>query len=117
MNTPALTSSQEANAPWNKDKIKMKFIVTVSQTLSKEATIETNKWYEDEEGDVQLDVDNVCLEDEYCGEQLTPEELIDFLRDLLENMKASGTASYKSDYDKIIENCKRWFEDDFIVEY
>ena len=110
MNTPTLTTSEEARAPWNQPEPAPKdYDVTCCQVLSK--TVQC-KVYEDEEnwGDVYHENDHY-----------TPIQLIQLFKETLhqqlegweglEELTPRNVASIKY----LIEECKNWIEDE--VEY
>lgn len=89
------------NAPWNEEEPVLEYKeVTCSQTLSKSCTI--------------CGTDNDSIYDVFKEQKLTPMQLIERYKVLLEKVLNNKPLDYTEEHLKDeIEECKGWVEDEF----
>lgn len=113
-NYPNLTSSEEINAPWNKEENKpIEMEVTVCMTISKTFKIQVDdyKLVEDDDGSTFID-DSYCNFYEAIKEQVyLPTEIGDELK---QDFKYKDKISLHK-YKKVIEDIQDWNIDDLNI--
>jgi hypothetical protein len=110
-----------AEAPWNAlIPSKRKFEVSASQTLSKNTNVITTNYYmeyNEWENEWEYDTSGVDWTREYFGNgHYKPSQLIHLFKNHLENeLRRFGDTIDKKRYLHLIEECKGWIEDDYVV--
>ena len=112
------------DAPWNEPDSPKEatFDILISQTLSRSTTITTSDYTiegeQDEDGYCErIDTTETNWKASYKEQRMTPLELIEELKSLLENTLPDLTMRSK-EYNRtkyLIEECEGWVEDDFEV--
>lgn len=106
-------------APWNiKELPKKDLDVAVSQSLSKNITINTNLYYPefDDSGECNVDGEETNWGEVYEENHYTPLELIQmFKKHLQEELFRFGNTIDRYKYQHIIEECDNWIVDDYEV--
>lgn len=121
-NTPTLTQSQEARAPWNDErKQKMSFPVYVSEMLTKRCDVETDEYEEEDNGkgeEPTLRLDSVNWTAAYKNSCFTLKELLSELSKYIEaEMNAPTTSEARKGYlRKMLADSKGWEVDEIFVE-
>lgn len=114
MNTPTLTQSEERRAPWNDTKKpKMSFSVSVSETLTKRCDVETDEYWEEDNGlgeEPSLDLSEVDWLAAYKQSCFTLQELLCELQKYIEvEMNAPTTSKARKGYlRRMLSDCKGW---------
>lgn len=116
-NYPVMSRTELENAPWNKvENQEKKFAITVSQSLSKPLLVATNQYTEEYYGDKEpyYDTSDVCWKEAFEENNYhTPLQLINILKEILENLKKQGLYFKTPGYtNKLIEECSGWTEDE-----
>lgn len=115
----------DPSAPYNEAVIPEKeFDITVSQTLSKTASITTNNYieaFDDETNSYYVDTEDTCWKEEFENNDLhTPLQLIHILQEYLQKeLDSMEKVSYSVEHinkkrrlTDLIEECKDWCDDD-----
>ena len=122
MNTPILTHSEEARAPWNEEKkTKMSFPVYVSETLVKRCDVETDEYKVEDNGkgeEPTIVFSEVNWEDAYKNSCFTLKELLSELAKYIEaEMSAPNTSEARKGYlRKMLSDCQGWEVEEIFVE-
>ena len=123
-------AANDPNAPWNDiSPVFEEFQVTISQTLSKTVTVNTNDYipgnvYTEREWDGESyctithqdspDTSNTNWKKAYEEEHATPLYLINMFKAILEdNMNIENMREERRQY--LIKECSSWIEDDYEV--
>lgn len=111
---------QEHNpkAPYNQvDKPDKEFDVTVSQTLSKNTSVTTQDYIEEDcLYGPEFDTSNVDWHEEYSNQHYTPLDLINELKMIFETYKNGGTLEpTKQKINCILKECANWVQDDLEI--
>lgn len=121
-NTPTLTQSQEARAPWNDEKKpKIAFPVYVSETLTKRCDVETDEYKEEDNGkgeEPTLVLKGVDWNDAYKQSCFTLQELLSELTKYINaEMKAPTTNDARKGYlKKMLADCQGWDVEEICVD-
>lgn len=116
-NTPTLTQSEEARAPWNdKQTPAISFPMRISETLTKRCDIETDEYTESCDGN--LDLSDVNWKGAYTHSCFTLTELLGELGQYIEaEINAPTTSNQRKEYlRKMLADSKGWEVDDIEVE-
>lgn len=118
MNTPVLTQSEEARAPWNDRTVEpIDFSVRVTETLTRRCDIKTSDYTIDSET-MGVDTSSTDWRSAYMEDQPTVLELLHELQKRLEveqygNERMKGRKDVR--IDMLISACKGWTLDDMEV--
>lgn len=95
-------------------KEKAPFEVIVVQSLSKITYVTLDRYHE-KDGRLVPD-DDLCLEKEFKKGEFTPLMLINAFAEILpEIIETRKTASEKTAYKHMLDECRDWIEDDYAV--
>lgn len=106
----------DPHAPWNEhENPEEEFDVTISQTLSKDATVFTSNYnleidYDEDGGYRNIDTTDTPWKEVYEEDHHTPLQLIGFLKRILEGEQVSEILKKQ-----LIEECNGWCVDDYEV--
>lgn len=103
-------AEHDSQAPWNQEDNSLKsFNVTISQSLSKCMSVETDDYIEDGAGNI--DTSDTNWREAYYSSHYSPLELIQKFKDTLYKINDSDILS-KKEIKLLIRECEGWLEDE-----
>lgn len=114
-NYPPMSQSDWDRAPWNQSEPpEENFNVTVSYSLSKDAEVISDNYYDDGRGLDTLDNPSEDYEETY---QTMP-QILDFAKECAKYFLTKRNYKLRSKYDlkNILDSCEGWTVDEFNVE-
>lgn len=120
MNNYPMGAENDPRSPWNEETIPEKeFNITISQTLSKDTRVWTDKYnyeggYLDKEDGgyyvEELTTNEVPWKQEYEKQHYTPIQLIGILKQICKDILNGDKKGYKCE--ELIQECSGWVEDE-----
>ena len=120
-NYPLMSQSQWNAAPFNEVRIpEREFEVTISQTLSRTATITTDDYqpeYDEEDGNTYANTENTDWQKAYENSDFKIQDLLGELKGYVQSdLAMTGSNTGKGRYlQRLLNACDGWVEDDYVV--